>query len=239
MEELRARLDELTGYKANGVPVSMSAGLYRGNELLPPTEELYFHLFNSLYLSQTQTAIEAELRHFVSAPPIRQASNNDSERFYSLLKLYLMMAAPSHLDRHYAVEHLKRLWDELLFNQYGSEVPRDLSSEVHAQIGRYVDLVDDQRVPLETIDRQLVGRTQEALRRIPLAVRYFARIKRDAAILQEKTRKGEPYTLERALAGQRQILFANKLSIPPALHCGRMEICISIGARGSPKRCRV
>ncbi len=212
LEELRVRLDQLTEYSSKGVPLVMSAGLYPGNELLGPAEELYWQLFSSLYLNETQTAIESELRHFISGPPISQA--NDSDRFYSLLKLYLMMAVPSHFNRHYAVEHLQRLWDEFLLNQYGSEVPRDLSSEVHAQISRYVDLVNDQRVPFETIDRQLVGHTQEALRKVPLSARYFARIKRDSTIFQDNAPKTEPYTLERALAGQRQILFANKLSIP-------------------------
>ena len=169
LDDLRVRLDELAEHHTNGVPLRISGGLYRGNELYEPAKELYFYLFNSLYLNQTQNAIEAELRRLASVSSTTLDISSDSDKYYSFLKLYLMIADPSHFDRTYVGDRLRQLWDELLFHQYGNDIPRDISSAVHAQISRYVDSVNDHRVPLESIDRQLVSRTQEILRRIPLS----------------------------------------------------------------------
>ena len=214
LDDFRDRLDALADYHTNGVPLRISGGLYRGNELYEPAKEMYFYLFNSLYLTQTQNTIEAELRHFTSAPSTGLDTNGDTDKHYSLLKLYLMMTDPSHFDPAYVSDRLKQLWDELLFHQYGNDIPRDVSSAVHAQINSYVRSVNDHRVPFESIDRPLVSRAQEALQRVPLPARYFARIKRDATTLKEGIQKSEAYTLDKALAGQRQVLLANKVSIP-------------------------
>lgn len=213
LEQFRGRVDELAQYEEEGVPLRLSVGLYRGDELYHPSHDVYFHLFNAVYLNHTRGAVEESLKRFLADPTTSNAAN-ESDAYYTLLKLYLMLSEPTHLDRAYVSDRLQALWDDLLASLYGQDVPKGLPEAVHAQIALYARVLDAKHLPLTTIDHNLVSRVRLALQAIPVPHRYFSRMQREAPLMKIPAFTPEPYSIEKALVGQRQVVLTNKLAVP-------------------------
>lgn len=213
LDQFRGPVEELATYGEQGVPWRLGLGLYRGTELSPVSRDVFFHLFNAVYLDQTRTAIEAALKHFLAQPASSRAAM-ESDVYYTLLKLYLMLSEPNHLDRDFVAEKLQTVWDDLLASHYGADVPKGLPEAVHGQIGLYARILDAHHLPFSTIDHNLVSRVRLALQAIPLPHRYFSRLQREAPSITIPAFTPEPYRIDRALTGQRQVVLTNSLTVP-------------------------
>jgi type VI secretion system protein ImpL len=213
LDRFRVPVEELAAYEKQGVPLRLSLGLYRGTELSPVSRDVFFHLFNTVYLDHTRTAIEAALKHFL-AQPASSGAAMESDSYYTLLKLYLMLSEPNRLDRDYVAGKLRTLWDGLLASHYGTDVPKELPEAIHGQIDLYAGIVDAGHLPLPTIDHNLVSRVRLALHAIPLPHRYFSRMQREAPSITLAAFTPEPYRIDKAVAGQRQVVLTNTLAVP-------------------------
>lgn len=213
LDQFRSPVEELTRYEEQRAPLRLSLGLYRGTELASPSRDVFFHLFNTVYLGHTRTAIEAALKHFLTEPVSSRAAM-ESDNYYTLLKLYLMLSEPNRLDRDYVTGKLRTLWDDLLASRYGADVPKGLQEAVHGQIGLYAKILDANHLPFSTIDHNLVSRVRLALQALPLPHRYFSRMQREASSITIPAFAPEPYNIDKAVAGQRHVVLTNTLTVP-------------------------
>lgn len=213
LNQFRGPVEELATHEEQGVPLRLRLGLYQGAELSPVSRDVFFHLFNTVYLDHTRTAIESAFKHFLVQPTSSDTAR-ESDNYYALLKLYLMLSEPTHVDQEYVRGKLQVLWDDLLASRYGADVPKELREAIHGQIGLYARLVDVNHLPFSTIDHNLVSRVRLALQAIPLPHRYFSRMQREAPSITIPAFTPEPYSIDKAVAGQRQVVLTNALTVP-------------------------
>jgi type VI secretion system protein ImpL len=208
LDGIRARLEQLQSYAEEGPPLRLRGGLYQGYTLSEPLQVLYFNRFNELFIMPTKNALEVELEGFVSSPNNLPA-DRDSDYYYSILKAYLMMSDPVHLNSNFLAGLLQKIWGDFLLRQYGEgRVPADLQGAVDRQIDFYSRQLGRDGVPRIQIDQGLVRNAQRVLRDIPIMERLYARVRREA--LQGL----DPYTLTAALRGRRQDVLTSQYQIP-------------------------
>ncbi len=213
LDQFRGPVEQLATYEEEGVPIRLGLGLYRGNELSPVSRDVFFHLFNTVYLDHTRIAIEVALKRFV-AEPASSAAGIESDNYYTLLKLYLMLSEPNRLDHDYVSDKLQALWSDLLGARYGTDAPKGLPEAIHGQIDLYARILDANHLPFSTIDHNLVSRVRQALHAIPLPNRYFSRMQREAQSVTIAKYKPEPYSIAKAVAEQSKIVLTNTRTVP-------------------------
>jgi len=86
LDNLRAVLEELRGYRKDGPPMLDRMGLYRGDALYPVACQAYSKRFNSLLLAPTQQNSLTKLRTLPAAP----TPDSDYSATYRPLKAYLI-----------------------------------------------------------------------------------------------------------------------------------------------------
>lgn len=207
LDQLREGLDRLESDAEGGIPFRLRGGLYRGGTLYPPMRDLYFQRLNQLLLGPTQGAIEADLERFASNP--RQLpEGRDFDYYYMLLKIYLMMSDPAHLDPPFLDERLQQIWREMLPALYANQVPEGLQDGIAQQVSFYSRAANQQGIPRLTLNEKLVEEVRRGLRAIPLEERLYTRIRR------EGSEKSEPYTLKAALKGDGEGALLSDYKIP-------------------------
>ncbi|TAK06649.1 MAG: type VI secretion system membrane subunit TssM [Candidatus Manganitrophaceae bacterium] len=207
LDQLREGLDRLQTDAEKGIPFRMRGGLYRGGTLYPPMRDLYFQRLNQLVLGPTQGAIEAELERFASNPR-HLPEGRDFDHYYLLLKIYLMMADPAHLDPAFLDQQLQQIWREMLPALYANQVPKGLQEGIIQQVAFYSRVANQSSVPRLTLNEKLVQQVRQGLRAIPLEERLYSRVRREA------TGKSEPYTLQTALKGGGEGALLSDYKIP-------------------------
>lgn len=91
LETLRGALEQLTVYRAEGHPMSMSWGLWTGDDLYPHVRAAYYSRFHQLLFRQAQTALVAHLNGL----PVAPGPNDDYGLTYDVLKGYLITTTAS------------------------------------------------------------------------------------------------------------------------------------------------
>jgi type VI secretion system protein ImpL len=86
LDSLRATSARLREYERDGRPLSLTWGLYRGDDLLPPLRDVYFRRFEQLLWQQTRDALNASLR----ALPGEPGASTRYDRIYAALKAHLV-----------------------------------------------------------------------------------------------------------------------------------------------------
>ncbi len=94
LDNLRAVMEELRGYREDGPPLLDRMGLYRGDALYPVACQAYAKKFDSLLLAPTQQNILAKLRALPAAP----TPDLDYSAAYRPLKAYLITVGNSNPD---------------------------------------------------------------------------------------------------------------------------------------------
>jgi type VI secretion system protein ImpL len=94
LDNLRAVLEELRGYRKDGAPMLDRMGLYRGYALYPVACQAYAKRFSSLLLTPTQQNTLAKLRALPAAP----TPDSDYSATYKPLKAYLITASNPNPD---------------------------------------------------------------------------------------------------------------------------------------------
>ncbi|HET6371580.1 MAG TPA: type VI secretion system membrane subunit TssM, partial [Nitrospiria bacterium] len=212
LDRLRGGLERLKTYREEGLPSRLRGGLYRGSTLYPPMRDLYFQRFKGLMLAPTQATLETALQRFVSNPQ-SLPEGRDYDYYYALLKTYLMMSDPSHLDPPYLDRQLRKLWEELLRVEYGEgRIPPGLSANVAQQVGFYSTFRDPEGVPRLRVDQALVKEVRRVLKQVPVAERFYGRARREALESASDKSSGplEPYVLRANLSN----VFSDDYKIP-------------------------
>ncbi len=142
------------------VPWTMTFGLYQGAELDPAVDDAYLRVLKTHFLytltARLQDRILAQARH--------------PEILYELLKVYLMLGDPEHLDAAVAKFWIAGDWAE----------DPNVEPPARARLNHHLDLLLEQRFKARLDDR-LVAAARELLRKVPIERRVYGRVKADVA----------------------------------------------------------
>ncbi len=108
LDQLRAVVVRLEGYRRNGPPLLYRFGLYHGGSLLPAARSIYFDRFRRLLLANTQ----ANLVSTLNALPATSAPGADYSAAYNPLKAYLITTSnPEKSTVDFLVPVLTQYWE--------------------------------------------------------------------------------------------------------------------------------
>jgi type VI secretion system protein ImpL len=158
---LNALRDMPTGYAARdaNVPMSMGLGLYQGDKLGVASNQAYLNLLRDAFLPRVALRLEQMLR-----------DNNPPEVRYEILKTYVMLFDPKHLDAEQVEELVAADWKRVF--------PREVQEPDHAALRGHLRAALAQ-VPLDMAlpnDTALVESVRRDLASASLAQRAFARL---------------------------------------------------------------
>ncbi len=136
LDNLRAVLEELRGYRKDGPPFLDRMGLYRGNALYPVACQAYAKSFSSLLLTPTQQNALAKLRGLPPAP----TPDSDYSATYGPLKAYLITVSNPNPDS--AQDTLDFLPPALMTEWAGNATPDpNLAHLAQTQFAFYASLL--------------------------------------------------------------------------------------------------
>jgi type VI secretion system protein ImpL len=136
LDQLRAVVAELEGYRKDGAPMMDRFGLYHGDALYPVACQAYANKFRTLLLAPTQENILGRLR----AVPTTPAPDADYGATYRPLKAYLITA--SNPDPDTAQDTVDFLPAALLTEWAGSGTPDpNISQLAQSQFQFYANLL--------------------------------------------------------------------------------------------------
>jgi type VI secretion system protein ImpL len=144
-----------------GTPWSLNFGLYQGDKLGKASVSLYRKLLREVFLPRLLDRLEEQL----------QNNTNNTDFLYEALKVYLMMGLYDHFDADAISAWLILDWKHNLPLEV-SNIQRQ-ALEYHLQA-----LLEVRPTPLpRPLNKTLVRRTREILKRVPLSERIYARLK--------------------------------------------------------------
>lgn len=146
-----------------GVPLSMTWGLYQGDKLQAGADQSYRNLLRNAFLPRLIYRIEDRLRSIPAS---------DLEQTYEVLKVYVMLQDRTNLDPEYAAAAIEFDWDESL--------PRDVTTDQREALSGHLKsllALDDYSSPLPA-DPLLIASARSALTRFELPQRVYSRLKR-------------------------------------------------------------
>lgn len=149
---------------ANGVPLTMSFGLFQGDKLGAAAEQAYGRLLDQALLPRLTLRIEEQLRG---------ANANNLEFAYEALKAYLMLNDGTRFDADALQAWIRFDWERSL--------PRDTTQQQRAALDAHLDALLARGAPASPLpaDQNLIASVRNMLARHPLANRVYSRLKRE------------------------------------------------------------
>ncbi len=174
-EEILPRLDALRGMldqvqPSQSTDLSMRLGLYRGEEIQAQVRGAYVRALNALLVPGLASQLEERLAH----------SLEDPSQSYELLKRYLMLAEPEHLEKESLLVWAKADWKQ-----------RYPNSAIPARLSRHLAYLLEQDLEPIAPNRLLVRAVREQLEQQPLAELVYGRLKLVPAV-----REAAPLTIQ-------------------------------------------
>jgi type VI secretion system protein ImpL len=173
LDDLRARLDELTRWRDAGVPLRMGWGMYTGESLYTALRAVYVASLQQQFAEPSRIELERELAA-TAASPTRLTSDQYHTAF-DQLRAYLEMSDAPRIEQDWESRTLTDVWARLLGTVTASETS---ALQPHAE--EYVGLVQTGEAPPWHVDANLVNRVQALLKQVPDAELDYATILHDA-----------------------------------------------------------
>jgi len=132
LDKLRAQLEEIEGWNADGPPLSLGFGMFRGRILQPPVERFYFTELATI-LTRPVTAMLEERLSWIGGGGRRTPESYRED--FDTLKTYLMLAdgqCKKHIDRGYLERQLLPLWKDFLRRR--RSLPSDMQLSPHLRM---------------------------------------------------------------------------------------------------------
>lgn len=172
LDQLRKLLTGLETWDKHGAPVGMTWGMYTGSDLLPGVRHAYARVLHEALALPTRPELEAQLRSFMTVSSDSAAYG----RQYSMLKLYLMLGDPKHLDVDWAAPILTQDWAKALHS-------RDLNSDEKALAPHaryYLELLKSGEARPWGLDKGLIKSARSILKKAPNIERAYGIMVRKA-----------------------------------------------------------
>lgn len=204
LQRLGSRFEKLRSYEEEHVPLRLW-GLYRGSQLFKPVRSLYLKYFTMVMLEPMKREMEENLGAFVRDD---DPNKKGSDYYYGLLKAYMMLGDPVHLNPEYIQRWLADLWKGRLKRVYGTQaVPASVQEDGIEQLRIYSYHLSGQEASHVYIHGPLVHEAQVKLRQVPMLDRMYAMVRHEAQDVLK------PFTLETASASAQSIL-VSEYTIP-------------------------
>lgn len=156
LERLGQRLDSLRVFEKDGVPLTMSFGLYRGDMIAEDLERLYAKRCRQAFVMPAGSELEATL---IDISNDRTNKEMKASQDFDLLKAYLMVTDPKRLDPKFAAPILLEQWKKRLHPDVALKSDLLLSN---AQ--RYLILIKEKRTTWLDRDNDLIRNVRHTLR---------------------------------------------------------------------------
>jgi type VI secretion system protein ImpL len=163
LDPLLARLKELDKYHEEGIPLGMSWGMYRGEEIYRPTVVAYVSLLQQGFVLPCKEKLEEKLSKAKGKQYLRERTD---------LKTYLMMSDIDHLEVDWETGRLTGVWFDKL--KQTSDMPEfELKDRIRVHVEYYLQLVKDKKVQPLAADKALVDKTRATMQAVPVTDRYY------------------------------------------------------------------
>lgn len=179
LQPLREATERLRTYEADGPPLSMSFGMYQGDELGDPLARYYATLVRRELVRPTVAHGVQRLTDFgfrYEALPHAQPKSAEHARFYDALKLHLLVSGPKQPTEPGLVDHAEWVASRLVASWVGTDPePADLKAAVtNAKL--YTTFASEMPGLDFPRDGAVVGRVRAALNRVPTERRALQRL---------------------------------------------------------------
>lgn len=186
LEMLRAHLTRIDHYRAGGVPLRMSAGLYHGDDLYAAIQAAYLEQLRTQALEPIVKHLQRQLRGFndfaqevgtqarkvipLKAGPrtstLALRAHLDEQQVasvveaYNRLKLYLILTQPSaHPDTEFVASALPAAWADAV-----SPTAGNLSATVGRNMPLYLAMIQQGAAPVLPRNDRLIEDTRQSLK---------------------------------------------------------------------------
>ncbi|ATB26780.1 type VI secretion system membrane subunit TssM [Melittangium boletus] len=182
LSPLQWHLQELTGHKTTGRPLSLSFGLYQGDKLFPMAQLFYNSALRRVLLGKQYERIEQNLELFTQNFALFKRNQNspnwkpqseDYARHFESLKMYLLITWP-HAPREPALDEVHQEWlvSQMVqhwthLNGSGGEVGLRQAITRHARTYIQMLAADPENLSFGR-NPLLVAQTRRALNDIPI-----------------------------------------------------------------------
>ncbi|MBL8744340.1 MAG: type VI secretion system membrane subunit TssM, partial [Myxococcales bacterium] len=168
LDELRGHLEKLKDWNTNGKPISYSWFMYQGENLYPPTKDLYISNLQEGFIKPTKEELERRVANIKGDPYLPDYNN---------LKTYLLLDDREHLKDpelfNFQVNRLTQTWAEVLARSSGGVSEQDLKAKLQPHVKFYVELQRDGDAPGLQRDPKLVESAREKLRSADRIQAYY------------------------------------------------------------------
>jgi type VI secretion system protein ImpL len=163
LQPVLERLQEIDGFKENGVPWGMGFTMYQGDEVYRPTVRVYVSNLQQGFVLPCQQRLETRLKGANGTAYLRERLD---------LKTYLMLSDVEHLDVEWATGRLTSLWAEIL--RPTTNIPEvDLKKQIVAHVKYYLTLLKLGKVTPVPPNADLVEKVRKILQAVPVPTRYY------------------------------------------------------------------
>lgn len=163
LDPVLTRLEELERQRLEGVPLSLGWGMYTGEQLEPVLMGAYA---TRLYRDGIAPSIERVARQLRQVTGDRYLAERD------LLKLYLMLGDPAHLDPAWASGPLTQAWFERLAPV--SDLPEmELRARLRRHVSAWLSWIADGRIAPLAISQDVVDVARRVLLATPVEKRFY------------------------------------------------------------------
>jgi len=169
LDPVRARLQELEKFEAEGIPFRYRFLMYSGEQIYRPLVRVY--------VANMQQGFVKPCKYYLE----RQLKSLEGEKYYNereLLKQYLMLSDVDNLDVEWATGKFVALWAEL--QKSTSDVALvDLKKRMIPHVRYYFELIKPQgetkprAVPVAA-NKKVVTKARKKLQSVPVPKRYYS-----------------------------------------------------------------
>jgi type VI secretion system protein ImpL len=206
MDALGTRFEQVYGYEHGGVPFHLW-GLYRGDTVYEPLRDLYAKQFHRIFLGATKREMEERLAQFIAGGS--EGGKEQGDYYYSILKAYLMLGEPHHLNPSYLERWLSDLTRERLQAVYGGgAVPKWVDEAMVRQMNSYSHHLAKEEGHRLVLHRRLAHEVQQRLKDVPIVERVYSLARREATVAVK------PFTLDNAAQVGYQGTLVSDYAIP-------------------------
>lgn len=180
-------------HRDDSVPLSDRLGLYQGKRLGDNgTIPAYQRILQNAFLPRLMVRMEQVMKE----------NMNDPDKTYQVLKAYLMLGDPEHMDTDFVRDWVRQDWD--------ATQSRVMTSEQLEQLNGHLDALlemDPLTLPFD-LDNNLIMTARDMLSRTTMGERIYAVIK------SEHVNEGKPFTIPSAAGKDGARVFIRSSGLP-------------------------
>jgi type VI secretion system protein ImpL len=159
----REHLLEHWRLEEDGVPLKLSFWMYVADRTYRPKVLVYATQMNAGFVLPCKARLEEQLK---------TASGDKYLEQRNLLRMYLMLGDPEHLDVEWATGRFTQLWADVAA-QTADLSPLQLREAMRPHVRTYFELVKRKHVAPASLDASLVDRVRGALSSVPVDKRLY------------------------------------------------------------------